>query len=65
MVLAGIGKPTLAALIISEIKRASTVDRLNLSDLAELMNISTQSASKKLDSLRLKNSASGNSQIAG
>jgi hypothetical protein len=59
MVLAGIGKPTLAALIVSKIKRASTIDRLHLSDLAELMDVSPQSASKKLDSLRLKNSLNG------
>ena len=50
VVLTGIGKANLAALIISEIKRASTMDRLNLSDLAQLMDISPQSASKKLDS---------------
>lgn len=60
MVLVGIGKANLAALIVSEIKRASTIDRLNLSDLAELMGISPQSTSKKLDSVRLKNSATGN-----
>jgi hypothetical protein len=36
MVRVGIGKSTLAALTISEVKRASTVDRLNLSDLSPL-----------------------------
>ena len=58
MVRVGIGKATLAALIISEIKRGSTVGQINLTDLAQLMDITPQSATKKIENLRLKNGAS-------